>query len=117
MVDLTDGEIEAANRRGRIEMTTKPRARAARYDREQGRLIVDLVNGSTFSFPPELLQGFDKATPDQIAEVEILGLGFGLHWETLDADFTVEGLMAGRFGTARYMRNRFGPEWDAVAAE
>ncbi|WP_353204909.1 DUF2442 domain-containing protein [Sphingomonas sp.] len=117
MVELTDGEIEAANRRGRIELATKPRARAARYDRGQDRLIVDLVNGSTFSFPPELLQGFDKATPDQIAEVEILGRGFGLHWESLDADFTVEGLMAGRFGTAGYMRKRFGPEWDAVAAE
>lgn len=117
MVELTDIEIEAANRQGRIEMAMKPRARSARYDHAQDRLVLELVNGSTFSFPPNLLQGFDRATPDQIAEVEILGQGFGLHWESLDADFTVEGLMAGRFGTARYMRERFGPEWDAVAAE
>lgn len=117
MDELADKEFEAANRRGRIEMATKQRARSARYDRQKNRLIVELVNGSTFSFPAHLLQGFDQASPDQIAEVEIWGKGFGLHWETLDADFTVEGLMAGRFGTARYMRERFGPEWDAVAAE
>lgn len=117
MVELTDAEIEAANHRGRVELATKPRARTARYDRVEDRIVVELVNGSTFSFPPDLLQGFDRASADQIAEVEILGRGFGLHWESLDADFTVEGLMAGRFGTTRYMRERFGPEWDAVAAE
>lgn len=117
MVDLTDDEIEAANQRGRVAMATTPRAKAARYDREQDRVIVDLVSGATFSFPPRLLQGFDRATADEIAEVDVLGVGFGLHWEALDADFTVAGLMGGRFGTARYMRERFGPEWDAVAAE
>ncbi|HXH14960.1 MAG TPA: DUF2442 domain-containing protein [Sphingomonas sp.] len=117
MVELTDEDILAANERGRIEMATKPRAKAARYDREQDRIVVDLVNGSTFTFPPHLLQGFGRATPDQISEVKVLGVGFGLHWESLDADFTVAGLMAGRFGTARYMAERFGPAWDAVAAE
>ncbi|WP_380785273.1 DUF2442 domain-containing protein [Sphingomonas sp. R86521] len=117
MIELTDEEMAIANERGRIEMATKPRARAARYDRAQDRIVVDLVNGSTFSFPPQLLQGFDRATPEQIAEVEVLGVGFGLHWESLDADFTVAGLMAGRFGNARYMAERFGAAWDAVAAE
>ena len=117
MVGMTDAEVTAATHRGRIELAIKPRARAARYDRAADRVVVDLFNGSTFAFPPSLLQGFADATADQIAEVEVMGQGFGLHWETLDADFTVEGLMAGRFGTARYMRERFGPEWDALAAE
>ncbi len=117
MADLTDEDVNAANERGRIAMATTPRARTAIYDRAQDRIVVDLVSGATFSFPPRLLQGFDRASADEIAEVEVLGVGFGLHWETLDADFSVAGLMAGRFGTARYMRERFGPEWDAVAAE
>lgn len=117
MAEQTDAELDAAEERGRIAMATRPRARFARYDRQQDRIVVDLVNGSTFSLPPNLLQGFDGATPDQIAEVEVQGVGFGLHWESLDADFTVAGLMAGRFGTARYMRERFGAYWDAVAAE
>ena len=117
MAEQTDAELDAAEERGRIAMATRPRARLARYDRQQDRIVVDLVNGSTFSFPPHLLQGFNGATPDQIAEVEVQGVGVGLHWESLDADFTVAGLMAGRFGTARYMRERFGSYWDAVAAE
>ncbi len=117
MIEMTDEDIEAANERGRIAMATKPRARAARYDRSQDRIVVDLVNGTTFTFPPRLLQGLEHASPDEIAEVEVLGVGFGLHWETLDADFTVEGLMAGRFGTQRYMARRFGSAWTAEAAE
>jgi hypothetical protein len=30
-------------------------------------------------------------------------MGDGLHWETLDTDFTVAGLLAGVFGTKRWM--------------
>ena len=39
---------------------------------------------------------------DQIAALHI-GSGYGLHWDDLDADFTIGGLLAGRFGTASYM--------------
>ena len=116
MDDPTEAEYAAAARRGEIDMLTRPRARAVRYDRSGDRIVVDLVNGTTFAFPPGLLQGFGQATPEQIAQVELLGAGFGLHWEALDADFTLEGLMAGRFGTARYMRDRFGAGWDSAAA-
>ena len=49
------------------------------------------------------LQGLTDASDDELMQVEIIGLGYGLHWEAKDADFTVGGLMAGRFGTASYM--------------
>lgn len=117
MNELIEEEFEAAERRGEIEMATKPRARHAYYDRESDRIAIELVNGATFSFPARLAQGFENATPEQLAQVEVAGVGFGLHWEELDADFTVEGLMAGRFGTRRYMAERFGAGWDAQAAE
>jgi hypothetical protein len=32
----------------------------------------------------------------------------GLHWEALDADFRVSGLLAGVFGTKAYMARRAG---------
>jgi hypothetical protein len=38
-----------------------------------------------------------------LAAVEILGNGYGLHWEALDADISVPGLLAGIFGTKAYM--------------
>ncbi len=111
MAEISDEEWQAAEDRGRIEMATKPRAREAHYDAETARIVVKLTNGSIFEFPARLAQGLENATDEQLAEVEILGVGTGLHWETLDADFMVESLMAGRFGTRRYMIERFGPEW------
>lgn len=103
MVDLTDAEIDAALERGHIAQQTEPRATAARYDRKNSRIIVDLTNGCTFAFPPRMAQGLETATDEELASVEILGAGYGLHWETLDADLSVPGLLAGLFGTRAYM--------------
>jgi hypothetical protein len=50
-------------------------------------------------------------------DAELSPAGFGLHWEELDLDFTVAGLLAGRFGTDRYMRERFDDASHAEAAE
>jgi hypothetical protein len=108
MADLTDAEINAAQERGRIAHQTEPRATAARYDRKNGRVIVDLTNGCTFAFPPGMAQGLEAATDDELASVEILGAGYGLHWEALDADLSVPSLLAGLFGTKAYMARRAG---------
>jgi hypothetical protein len=108
MVELTDTQIEAANERGRIVRETQPHAKAARYDEKSGRVIVDLTNGATFAFPTELVEGLHDASPAEIAEVEVIGRGFGLHWETLDLDYTVPGLVNGVFGTAKWMAAQAG---------
>ncbi len=108
MAELTDTEFDAAAERGRIARSSEPRAARARYDRKIGRVIVDLTNGCTFAFPPRLVQGLEAATDDQLAEVEILGAGYGLHWEDLDADVSIPGLLAGIFGTRAYMARRAG---------
>ena len=103
MDQLTDAEIEAAAERGRIARMTEPRAAAARYDRQLGQVIVELTNGCTFTFPPRLAQGLDRATDEQLAQLEILGSGYGLHWEALDTDLSIPGLLAGLFGTKAYL--------------
>jgi hypothetical protein len=103
MAELTDVEIDAALARGKALRATEPRAQKARYDRAKGRLVLDLTNGCTFAFPARMAQGLEEATDDQLAAVEILGNGYGLHWEALDADFSVPGLLAGIFGTKAYM--------------
>ena len=71
-------------------------------------MIVDLENGCTFAFPPRLAQGLEAASDDQLAAVEILGRGYGLHWEELDVDLSLPGLMAGLFGTKAWMVRRAG---------
>jgi hypothetical protein len=103
MAEINDEAIAAANERGRIFRETHPHATAARYDVKADRVIVDLTNGATFAFPPQLVEGLHGASPEQIAEVEVIGAGYGLHWETLDLDYTVPGLMNGIFGTAKWM--------------
>ena len=108
MAELSDSEIEAALERGRLARANEPRAASARYDRAAGRLGVELTNGCIFAFPPRLAQGLENATDDQIAQVEILGAGYSLHWEELDADLAVPGLLAGLFGTKAYMARRAG---------
>lgn len=106
MAELTEEEWNAAVERGRVQFETEPHARAARYDRQSGMVVVDLYNGCTLMVPARQLQGLTEATDDQLSRVEVSGFGYGLHWEDLDADFTVPGLANGRFGTARYMEPR-----------
>lgn len=108
MAELTDTEIDAALERGRLAAAGEPRAAAVRYDRKLRRVVVELTNGCTFAFPPHLAQGLEHATEEELETVEILGAGYGLHWEALDADFTVPGLLAGIFGTKAYMARRAG---------
>ena len=108
MVELTDAEVDRALERGRNVREREPRAAAVRYDRESRRIVVDLTNGCTFAFPVNLAQGLETATEQQLSEVEILGAGLGLHWETLDADLSVPDLTAGLFGTRAYMARQAG---------
>lgn len=103
MAELTKEEYDAAVERGRIADATEPRAKSARFDRKSRRMIVELTNGSTFAFPVELVQFLQDASDAELAAVEVLGRGYGLHWESLNVDFSVPGLMAGIFGTRKYM--------------
>lgn len=83
----------------------KPRhAVAARYEKSRGRVVIELDNGTDFSFPPELASGLDKATPQELSLIEISPLGTGLHWPRLDVDLTVDGLISGVFGSRAWMR-------------
>ena len=107
-MEITDAQLDAAEERGRIVMQTEPRAARARYDRRRERVVVALTNGCSFAFPPRMAQGLEHASDDQLAQLEILGLGYGLHWEALDVDLSIPGLLAGIFGTKAYMARRAG---------
>lgn len=108
MAELSDTEIDAVLERGRVARSTEPRAASARYDHPTGHLVIELTNGCVFAFPPRLAQGLENATESQLAQVQVLGAGYGLHWEDLDADLSVPGLLAGLFGTKAYMARRAG---------
>jgi hypothetical protein len=108
MAELTDAQIDAALERGVTARMHEPRAATARYDGRLGRVIVELTNGCTFAFPPKLAQGLEAASEEQLSQVELLGAGSGLHWEALDADLSIPGLLAGLFGTKAYLAQQAG---------
>lgn len=116
MAEMTDAEIDAALAGGCTARQQEMRAEAVRYDRQIGRMIVELANGCTFTFPPRLAQGLEAATEEQLAQVELLGAGSGLHWETLDVDLSIPGLLAGLFGTRAYLARQAGRTTSAAKA-
>jgi hypothetical protein len=103
MAKLTDAGFKAAEARGRKMLETEPRASSAHYDRKSGRIVIDLVNGCTYAFPAQLVQDLQGATHDDLADIEVDGLGFDLHWPALDVDLYVPALVAGIFGTRDWM--------------
>lgn len=99
----SDEQLKTAEARGREILASEPRARAARYDRTSGRVVVDLVNGCSFAFPADLVEDLHGADPEALADVQVDGAGFNLHWPKLDADLYVPSLLAGVFGTRAWM--------------
>ena len=102
-VDLQAAQIEAAGKHERELMETAHRATEARYDRPTGRVAIELTNGCTYRFPARLAQELTNATDDQLATVEVDGMGFNLHWPALDVDLYVPALVAGTFRTPAWM--------------
>lgn len=107
-MEPTDAELEAAAERGRVAQQSEPRALSARYDAKAERIVVELTSGATFAFPPTLVQGLAGATPEQLADIQLSPIGYGLHWPQLDEDYSVPGLMNGLFGTAKWLAARAG---------
>ena len=81
----------------------EPHAKAARFDRKTGRIVVELDNDCVFAFPARGVQGLEDATAAQLAEIELLGGGYALHWPRVNASLRIEGALAGIFGSAKWM--------------
>ena len=108
MDELTDAAIDRALARGRDVALSEPRATSARYEAGGRRVIVELANGCTFAFPADFAQGLEGASDADLADMEVLGNGYGLHWPTLDTDLAIPDLMAGLLGTRSWMARKAG---------
>ncbi len=103
MARTTDMDLQAAEERGKMMIETEPRARTVRYDTTTGRIELELVNGCTYGFPAQLIQDLQGADAGGLANVEVDGIGFNLHWPDLDVDLYVPALVSGIFGTRDWM--------------
>ena len=90
---------------GAKDLRDKPRVTEVEYRPGPGLdlLILKMSDGHRHVIPREDLQGLHSATKEQIARVEILGSGTGLHWPELDVDFYVPGLLRGVYGNKKWM--------------
>ena len=98
-----DLQIAQARQAEALAAITEPRAVSARYDIDTGLIVITLKSGAVYSFPSAIAQGLTNAENSLLAELEVTPSGDGLHWEALDVDFTVKGLLAGIFGTKAWM--------------
>lgn len=91
-----------ASRAGRRAASIEPRAAEVEYRAREHALRIELTNGATVTLPVRLIPSLRRASTRDVRAVEILGRGGGLHWEGLDVDLSVPGLLSSVFA---------GPEW------
>ena len=99
-----DTQIKQAKAAGIAALENEPRAKSVRYSPTRRQVVVELTNGCSFIFPVDKAQGLAGASNKDLADVQILGKGFGLHWEKLDADLSIPSLVVGIFGSKAWMR-------------
>jgi hypothetical protein len=100
--------FEFANKRAKDLQASIPRVVSARYDRKNGRIVIQLSSHLDVSFSPHDTQGLEKATPSQLEHIEISPSGFGIHFPKLDADLYLPAILEGFLGSKKWMASRLG---------
>lgn len=102
-VTTTDAEIDAAIGAARAYDELRPRAVEASYRSKSDCISIVLSTGVGLTIPRRLLQGLEDADPREVAKLELDDFGSALHWESLDVDHYIPGLLSGIFGTREWM--------------
>ena len=82
-------------------MTTSPEPLAVRFD--EHCFWVDLDDGRTLGIPLAWFPRLLHATPEQRLKVQLSRAG--LHWDEIDEDISVAGLVAGRGDVTHHERH------------
>jgi hypothetical protein len=96
-------QIDQAFQDGKVLGENTPQAKRAWFEASLRHICVEIQNGTVMGFPYKLLQGLGLATTEQLTEVEVTPSGYGLHWESLDVHLAVPHLVAGIYGTQKWM--------------
>jgi hypothetical protein len=105
--EVEEAELEAdhaaAVQRGKQQLANEPEAQTVRYDQTTDRLIIVLKNGVIIEIPRLLVQGLATAAPLELNQAQLGPRGASIHWEELQVDLSVAGLLTGVFGTRAWM--------------
>jgi len=99
----TDAEIDKAIARARGHEERNIRVISATYRAKGDHVVLGPSSGVEVAIPRVLLQGLEGAKPKELRQIEIEGPGTGLHWPAVGIDPYVPALLAGVFGTRRWM--------------
>jgi len=86
-------QISAARATDARQRKAGQRAVSAYYDRDTGRVMMELTSGFVFGFPAKAVPALARASVEQLAAVELSPGGSGLHWDSIDADLSIPGLL------------------------
>jgi hypothetical protein len=97
-------QINKARERDREEAICDPPT--VRLDfKNRGRLVVvSFADGFVLSFPSSYIKELRDASPDEIRKGELTASGDAIHWNGLDAHYTIAGLLSGRFANRNWMQ-------------
>ena len=76
-----------------LARVTDERVLDVRFD--EASLIVDLMDGRTIAVPLAWYPRLLRATPEQRADWQQAGAGYGIYWPEIDQDLSTEGLLRG----------------------
>ena len=74
--------------------------KASRVWIDAGWVCLRLEDEREIRFPATKNRRLRNAPPDQLANVELICNGTGIHWPDLDEDLSVSGILEGRLGQA-----------------
>ncbi len=80
-------------------LVIKPLAKSIKFD--ETNMWVELADGRKLAVPLAYFPRLLHATPNQRKKYEISGGGTGLHWDDIDEDISVEGLLMGIWDRTR----------------
>jgi hypothetical protein len=88
----TDAELDAAAARSRVEKA-RDGARTVKYIPRADEIEIALNTGVVVRIPREIIPGLEKASPKDLARVRLSPMTTSLMFDTLDADYAVQGLL------------------------
>jgi hypothetical protein len=91
-MDVSPEMFEAASARGK-RLVAEYGATAVRYDRASGMVKVSLRSKQKLRFLPSAVRGLERASPEQLASVELGPAGVSLYFPELDVDLSIPGLI------------------------
>lgn len=100
-----EDQLAAATRRGLESSVSHVHATSVHYDGACDSLVLRLRGGMTLMIPAQLLEGVAHQPRDLINDVQLTADGAALRFDRLDADFSIQDIAAGSFGSRKWMQH------------